>query len=92
MSDDRSDEWTDNPLRADDRNFSDVETKVDRLLYVRNHLEKARDVFAKAIKHRPRIRPTTWQRTRVLEQWPKGHSGLSHSLSGRITRRAEKYA
>ena len=55
-----SDEETDNPLRADDLNFYKVEkrikhgTKLDRLLYAGNNLEKARDVFASAIRHQPR--------------------------------------
>lgn len=73
-----SDEKTDNPLYADDRNFYKVEKwtkdgmKVDRMLYAGNNLEEARDVFAKAIKRRPRIRLTIRQRTRVLGQWPRG--------------------
>jgi hypothetical protein len=41
--------------------------KVDSLLYAGNNLDKARDIFAKAIKHRPRIRLTIRQRTRVLD-------------------------
>jgi hypothetical protein len=71
------DEETDNPLLADDRNYYKVEkwtkvgTKVDRMLYAGNSLEKAREIFTEAIKHRPRIRLTIRQRTRVLEQWPK---------------------
>jgi hypothetical protein len=71
-----SDEETDNPLRADDLNFYKVEkwtkdgTKIDRLLYAGNNLEEARELFDDAIKHRPRIRLTIRQRTRVLEQWP----------------------
>ena len=71
-----SDEQTDDPLYADDRNFYKVEkwtkdgTKVDRLLYAGNNLDKARDIFADAIKHRPRIRLTIRQRSRVLQQWP----------------------
>jgi hypothetical protein len=32
--------------------------------------DKAQAVFAAAIKHLPRIRPTIRQRMRVLEQWP----------------------
>ena len=62
---------------ADDRNFYKVEkwtkdgTKIDRLLYAGSNLEKARDIFAAAIKHRPRIRLTIRQRTLVLEHWPK---------------------
>ena len=60
VSKDRSDEATDNPLYADDRNFYKVEkstkdgTKVDRLLYAGNNLEKAREIVAEAIKHGPR--------------------------------------
>ena len=69
-------EETNNPTHADDRNFYKVEkwtrdgTKVDGPLYAGNGLDKARDVFAKAIKHRPRINLTIRQRTRVLERWP----------------------
>jgi hypothetical protein len=62
---------------ADDRNFYKVETwtrdgtKVDSLLCAGNNLDKARAIFTEAIKHRPRIRLTIRQRTRVLQQWPK---------------------
>jgi hypothetical protein len=76
MPADSSDEETLNPLKADDRNFYKVEkwtkdgTKVDRMLYAGSNLDKAREVFAAAIKHRPRIRLTIRQRTHVLEQWP----------------------
>jgi hypothetical protein len=68
-------EETDNPLLADDRNFYKVEkwtkdgTKVERLLYAGNNLEKAQKIFAEAIKHRPRIRLTIRQRTQILERW-----------------------
>ena len=74
---DWSDEQTDDPLYADDRNFYKLEkwakdgTKVDGLLYAGNNLDKAWDLFTKAIKHRPRIRLTIRQRTRVLDQWPQ---------------------
>jgi hypothetical protein len=73
---DWSEETTNKPLLADDRNFYKVEkwtkdgTKVDRMLYAGNNLDKAQTVFAEAIKHRLRIRLTIRQRTRVLEQWP----------------------
>ena len=73
---DWSDEETNDPLVADARSFYKVEKwtrdgkKVDSLLYAGNSLGKARDVFAKAIKHRPRINLTIRQRTRVLERWP----------------------
>jgi hypothetical protein len=71
------DEETDNPQKAYDRNFYKLEkwtkdgAKVDRLLYAGNNLDKARDLFEQAVKHRPRIRLTIRQRTRVLEQWPR---------------------
>ena len=69
---DWSDEETKNALYADDRNFYKVETwtkdgtKVDRLLYAGNNLEKARELFAEEVKRRPRIRLTIRQRTPVL--------------------------
>jgi hypothetical protein len=68
---------TDSPTYADDRNFYKVEkwtkdgTKVDRLLYAGISLAKAQELFAWAIKHRPRIRLTLRQRTRVIDQWPR---------------------
>jgi hypothetical protein len=70
-----SDEETDDALRADERNFYKVEkwtkdgTKIELLLYAGNNLEKARELFAEAVKHRPRIRLTIRQRTRALQQW-----------------------
>ena len=76
MNDHWSHEETDNPLYADDRNFYKLEkwTKdgmhVDRLLYAGNDLAKAKELFRRAVKHRPRIRLTIRQRTRVLQQWP----------------------
>jgi hypothetical protein len=74
---DGSDEETDEPLIADHRNFYKVEkwtkdgARVERMLYAGSNLDKAREVFASAIYHRPRIRLTIRQRTRVLEEWPK---------------------
>jgi hypothetical protein len=71
-----SDEETDDPHDADLRDFYKVEkwtkdgTKIDRLLWAGSNLDKAREVFESAIKHRPRIRLTIRQRTRVLVQWP----------------------
>jgi hypothetical protein len=70
---DWSDEETDNPLLADDRNFYKVEkwtkdgTKVDRMLYAGNSLDRRRSLSRGPSKHRPRIRLTIRQRTRVLE-------------------------
>jgi hypothetical protein len=71
-----SDEETNEPVIADDRNYHKVEkwtkdgTKVDRMLFAGSNLDKAREVFAAAIKHRPRIRLTIRQRMRVLQEWP----------------------
>jgi hypothetical protein len=45
--------------------------KVDRMLFAGSDLDKAREVFTNAIKHRPRIRLTIRQRTRLLDQWPQ---------------------
>jgi len=73
-----SDEETNEPLIADDRNFYKVEkwtkdgSKVERMLYAGSNLDKAREVLVAAIKHRPRIRLTIRQRSLVLEQWPAG--------------------
>jgi hypothetical protein len=69
-----ADDETDEPLVADHRNYYKVEkwtkdgSKVDRMLWAGNNLDKARQRFAEAIKHRPRIRLTIRQRTRVLQQ------------------------
>ena len=71
-----SDEETRDPLYADDRNFFKVEQwsrdgmRVEGPLYAGNSLAKAEDIFARAVKHRPRIRLTIRQRTRVLQQFP----------------------
>jgi hypothetical protein len=75
--DDWSNEETDDPIYADERNFYMVEkltkdgTQVDRLLNASNNLDNAREIFQQAVKHRPRIRLTIRQRTRVLEKWPR---------------------
>ena len=77
MPDDWSDEETFDPLYADDRNFYKVEkwtfdgTKVDSLLYTGNNLRRAQEIFAKAVSHRPRIRLTIRQRTRVMQEWAR---------------------
>jgi hypothetical protein len=73
---DWSEEESDNAFVADERNFYKVEkwtrdgSKIDSLLYACNNLAEVRDVFAKAIKHRPRISVTIRQKTRVLRRWP----------------------
>jgi hypothetical protein len=40
------------------------------MLYAGSNLNEAREIFAAAVKHRPRIRLTIRQRTRVLQEWP----------------------
>jgi hypothetical protein len=61
---------------SDDRDFYKVEkwtkdgTKVEGLLYAGNDLDKAREIFQRAIKHRPRIKLSIRQHARVLEEWP----------------------
>jgi hypothetical protein len=73
----QSDDETNDPLIADHRNFYKVEkwtkdgAKVDYMLYAGSDPDKAQAVFVAAIEHRPRIRLTIRQRTRVIEQWPK---------------------
>ena len=70
-------EETNDPLIAVARNYYRVEkwtkdgTKVDHTLSAGSSLDKAREVFAAAIYHRPRIRLTIRQQARTLEQWPK---------------------
>jgi hypothetical protein len=55
----QSEEETNNPQIADHCNFYKVEkwmkdgSKVDRMLYAGRNLDKAREVFAEAIYHRP---------------------------------------
>jgi hypothetical protein len=76
MPDDFTSEETANPFYADERNFYKVEkwtrdgTKVDSLLYAGNDLATAQAIYFAEIKHRPRIRLTIRQRTRVLQSWP----------------------
>jgi hypothetical protein len=40
-------------------------------VYAGNKLDKALAIFAAMVKHRPRIRLTIRQRTRVLQEWPR---------------------
>jgi hypothetical protein len=74
---DWSDEETDDPTHADRRNFYKVKKwskdgmRVVDLLFAGSSLDKAKRIFERTTKHRPRIRVTIRQRTRVLEQWPK---------------------
>jgi hypothetical protein len=71
MTDDLPNEETNSPDFADQQNFYKVEKwtkdgiKVDRMLYAGSNLDKARELFRQAVKHRPRIRRTIRQRTGV---------------------------
>ena len=50
--------------------WSKDEQCIERMLWAGNSLDKAREIFDAEIKHRPRIRLTIRQRTRVLQRWP----------------------
>jgi hypothetical protein len=75
-------EETDDPTYADRRNFYKVEKwsrdglRVELMLYAGNNLDKARRVFDRAAKHRPRIRLTIRLRMRVLDEWPRDETIL----------------
>jgi hypothetical protein len=83
-----SDEEMDDPLIANDRNFYKVEkwtrdgAKVDHMLYAGSSLAKAHEFFAAAVRHRPRIRLTIRQRTRVLQQWRASCTHRRRALRG----------
>jgi hypothetical protein len=74
---DWSDEETDDPIHADRRNFYKVEQwsrdwqRVLDLVFAGSSLDKARRIFDRIIKHRPRIRLTIRQGTRVLQKHPQ---------------------
>jgi hypothetical protein len=55
-------------------------TKVDSLLHAGSSLGRAQAVFENAIKHRPRIKLTIKQRTRVLHPAALGASSLNRSV------------
>ena len=76
---DWSDEETSEPLLADHRNFFKVEKwtkdgRVECMLYAGNNLDKAQEIFAEAVKHRPRIKLTIRQRARVLQDGRRNKS------------------
>jgi hypothetical protein len=70
---DWSDEETDEPLIADHRNFYKVEkwskdgARVIEMAFAGSSLDKTRRIFDRMVKHRPRIRLTIRQRTRLLQ-------------------------
>ena len=73
---DWSDEETDDPIHADGRNFYKVEKwsrdgqRIAEMVFAGSSLDKARRIFERMTKHRPRIRLTIRQRTRVLQHHP----------------------
>jgi hypothetical protein len=91
---DWSDEETDDPLYADRRNFYKVEKwsrdglRIEQLLYAGNNLDKARRIFERTTKHRPRIRLTLRQRMRVLDEWPR-HETILDASAANITKLSE---
>jgi hypothetical protein len=74
---DWSDEETDDTIHADRRNFYKVEKwsrdgqHVVELEFAGSSLDKAKRIFDRMTKRRPRIRLTIRQRTRVLDEWPQ---------------------
>ena len=68
---------TTDPIDADERNFYKVERwtaddlRVEALLYAGNRIDRAREVFADAIRRRPAGRYMIRQRARVLQKWPE---------------------
>jgi hypothetical protein len=50
--------------------WTEDSTKIERMLFAGSNLDKARALFEREIKRRPRIRLTIRQRTRVLDAWP----------------------
>lgn len=50
------------------------------MLYAGNNLATALAIFAAAIKHRPRIKLTIPQRTRVLREWPLKPTAVDFAL------------
>jgi hypothetical protein len=73
---DWSAEETDDPIHADRRNLYKVEKwsrhgqRITQLLFAGSSLDKARRIFDRMTKHRPRFRVTIRQRTPVTQQWP----------------------
>lgn len=72
---DESQEETDNPSCADERNFYKVEKwstdgeRIEMLVFAGKDLDRAREVFAGFINKHPEARLTIRQRTRVLTEW-----------------------
>ena len=71
-----SDEQTDDPVHADERNFYKVEAwsrddlHIVMMLYAGSSLDRAREIFAAEVKRRPHLRLTLRQRSQVFRKWP----------------------
>jgi hypothetical protein len=52
-------------------NWTKDGAQIEHILYAGDNLDKAREIFTAVIKHRPGIRLTIRQRTRVLDKWPR---------------------
>jgi hypothetical protein len=71
-----SDEQTDDPVYADERNFYKVEAwsrddlHIVMMLYAGSSLDRAREIFAAEVKRRPHLRLTLRRRCQVLRKWP----------------------
>jgi hypothetical protein len=68
---------TDDPVVADERNFYKVELwtrddHIECMLFAGTSLDRARDVFADCAQRFPETRLTIRQRSRVLDESPKG--------------------
>jgi hypothetical protein len=74
---DWSNEETDDPLyptavtSTRSRSGSRDGLRVELVLYAGNNLDKARRIFERTTRHRPRIRLTIRQRMCVLDEWPR---------------------
>jgi len=82
-----SDEETDQPLLADHRNYYKMEKwsrdgqRIVEIVFAGSSLDKARRIFERMVKHRPRIRLTIRQRARVLDEWPRSPIGSTGAIS-----------
>ena len=66
-------DWSDEEMHGSNQETSRGRSQLEGRMHAlrRQQSRKAREFFADAIKHRPRIRLTIRQRTRVLYRWPE---------------------
>jgi hypothetical protein len=76
MSQHWSEEQTEDPHYADQRNFYKVEKwsrdglQIEAMLYAGSNLNRAQAIFINLVKYWPSIRLTIRQRMRVFQEWP----------------------